>query len=63
MITLVLALYFLANFRGIKRAACRLVPRSRRALLGIVGALLAVPIAAALQLVATEVVMPRQEGV
>lgn len=29
--TLVLMLYFLANFRGMKRAAYRLVPRSRRA--------------------------------
>lgn len=32
-------------------------------LLGIVGALLAVPIAAGVHLVATEVLMPRQEGI
>jgi predicted PurR-regulated permease PerM len=30
-------------------------------LLGVVGALLAVPMAAAVQLVATEVIVPRQE--
>jgi predicted PurR-regulated permease PerM len=31
-------------------------------LLGVVGALLAVPMAAAVQLVATEVIVPRQEA-